>query len=390
MRGTWIVFIFSLLTLAGIAQDGNYLTGELQPGEGAYAFLERHGLDRSKANLEQFKEINDLADLTLYKDTPYQLPIKVYSYNGKSIRTTIGISDYDLAVKIQQFNEGLVTSGVKPKDYRDDLVLWVPDVIPSTEKPEKATATNTTASSRGIFPIFGKEYEQVDILSTKLTGHVYYVVAGHGGPDPGAVITYKGHQLCEDEYAYDISLRLARNLLQHNATVYMIIRDENDGIRGEAYLAHDKDEVCYPNRVIPLNQVRRLNQRVDVINALYKKHKAEGAKKQRAIIIHVDSRGQGQRIDMFFYHSPKSKKGLDMATTLRNTIKAKYDMHQRGRGYSGTVKARNLHMLRETHPVAVYAELGNIRNLQDQKRFIIEDNRQAVANWLCEGILNDN
>jgi N-acetylmuramoyl-L-alanine amidase len=47
-------------------------------------------------------------------------------------------------------------------------------------------------------------------------------------------------------------------------------------------------------------------------------------------------------------------------------------------------------MLRETHPVAIYAELGNIRNSRDQKRFIIEDNRQAVANWLCEGLMNED
>jgi N-acetylmuramoyl-L-alanine amidase len=73
-----------------------------------------------------------------------------------------------------------------------------------------------------------------------------------------------------------------------------------------------------------------------------------------------------------------------------NTIRMKYEQHQRGRGYEGTVKARNLHMLRETYPIAVYAELGNIRNTKDQKRFIIEDNRQAVANWLCEGVLKDS
>lgn len=384
----WTFFILLLTNFQIFGQQGEYLSATLDPGEGAYAFLERHGLDRSTANIESFKKINQLDKLTLYKNTPYKIPIKVYAYNGKSIRSTLGNNDYDYAVKIQKYNESLVSSGIKAKDYRKDLVLWVPVHLPSGKQSDDAR--EETLTSRGTFPIFGKDFEKVDIKSTKLTGHVYYVVAGHGGPDPGAVITYQGHQLCEDEYAYDISLRLARNLLEHNATVYMITRDENDGIRGEAFLKHDKDEVCYPDKTIPLNQVQRLNQRVDVINALYKKHKSGGAKKQRAIVIHVDSRGQGQRIDMFFYHSPKSKKGKEMATILRNTIKKNYEEHQRGRGYSGTIKARNLHMLRETYPVAVYAELGNIRNIQDQKRFIIEDNRQAVANWLCEGILNDN
>ncbi len=384
----WII----LITLLGFstlkAQQGEYLTATLNAGEGAYAFLERHGLDRSPSNLDRFKQINGIDNLNLRVDILYKVPIKVYTYNGKSIRTTIGNDDYDYAVRIQTFNEGLVKAGIKSKDYREDLVLWVPENLPENENAPPGASKSS--NSRGTFPIFGKAYEEVEIKSTKLTGNVYYIVAGHGGPDPGAMVNFQGHQLSEDEYAYDISLRLARNLLEHNATVYMITRDEDDGIRNESFLSMDKDEVCYPDQDIPLNQVRRLNQRVDAINALYKKHKAEGARKQRAIIIHVDSRGKGQRIDMFFYHSPKSSQGKELAGILMNTIKRKYEQHQRGRGYSGTVKARNLHMLRETHPVAVYAELGNIRNPLDQKRFILEDNRQAVANWLCEGLLNEN
>lgn len=387
MLRLWIPLL--IIINVSILNGQDYFTAQLNPGEGAYAFLERHGLERSQATINLFKELNSLEDLNLHRDKTYRLPIKVYTYNGSSIRTTIGNPDYDYAVSIQQYNEALVQKGIKEKDYRDDLILWIPEILPTNELADVNNPDPKSSTSRGTFPIFGEEFEDVEIKSTQLTGHVYYVVAGHGGPDPGAVVKYQGHQLCEDEYAYDISLRLARNLLEHNATVYMITRDENDGIRDEAYLDHDHDEVCYPNQTIPLNQVRRLNQRVDAINVLYKKHKTDGAKKQRAIIIHVDSRGKGERIDMFFYHSPKSTKGKEMATTLRNTIQSKYEEHQRGRGYSGTVKSRNLHMLRETNPVAVYAELGNIRNTKDQKRFIIEDNRQAVANWLCEGIIND-
>lgn len=388
----WIILILISTCVSLAAQEGRYLTAELLPGEGALSFLERHGLDRSEQNITRFKEINNLGDLTLRKDTPYNLPIRVFTYNGTSIRTTIGNNDYDYAVQVQKYNESLVEAGIKSGDYREDLVLWVPDHLPSSPVTSTARPANDNpeATSKGVFPIFGKEFEQVDIKSTKLTGQVYYVVAGHGGPDPGAVVTFEGHQLCEDEYAYDISLRLARNLLEHNATVYMITRDNDDGIRNESFLDYDQDEVCYPNQKIPLNQIKRLNQRVDAINALYKKHKDEGVKKQRTIIIHVDSRGKGERIDMFFYHNPKSTKGQELATVLRNTIEEKYNMHQRGRGYSGTVKARNLHMLRETYPVAVYAELGNIRNTRDQKRFIIEDNRQAVANWLCEGLIRED
>ncbi|MCB0805294.1 MAG: N-acetylmuramoyl-L-alanine amidase [Bacteroidales bacterium] len=380
---SFILFISSPI----FAQEYTYLKSTVKAGEGAYSFLERYGLGRDIATLQLFREINDLADLNLLKNKEYKLPIRVYKYNGTSIRTTIGNDDYDYAVSIQKYNEQMQSAGNRNSDYRDDLILWVPEIMPNVTQIAGKEPANPNL--KGIFPIFGKDYESVELIDDRLKDEVYYIVAGHGGPDPGAIGDYGGQPLCEDEYAYDIALRLARNLLQHDATVYMINRDPNDGIRNEAVLKADKDEVCYPDLEIPLNQVRRLNQRVKAINELYSKHKIEGAKKQRAIIIHVDSRAKGQRIDMFFYHNPKSSQGKKLAETLRNTIEKKYAYHQKGRGYSGTVKPRNLHMLRETYPVAVYAELGNIRNFKDQQRFVVEDNRQAVANWLCEGILND-
>jgi len=380
-----ILLILLFISFSVFADGDKHLTAKVKQGKGAYSLFKKYNLKTSECNLNYFKEINSLNEnLTLIANKLYKLPVLVYTYNTKSIRSTIGVDDLALAKKIQAYNESLHQAGLRKKDYREDNVLWVPYDLLNCGS-ENIPKSNTTIN----YPIFGKEYEDVEIKDSKLKGHVYYVVAGHGGPDPGAMGEYEGHTLCEDEYAYDISLRLAKNLLEHNATVYMITRDLNDGIRSEAFLKPDKDEVCYKNKEMPLNQIKRLNQRVDAINQLYNKHKKQRAKKQRAIIIHVDSRSNKQRLDMFFYHNPKSKNGKALAITIRNTIRDKYAEHQKGRGYSGTVKSRNLHMLRETYPVAVYAELGNIRNYKDQKRFIIEDNRQAVANWLCEGLMNE-
>ena len=39
----------------------------------------------------------------------------------------------------------------------------------------------------------------------------------------------------EDEYAYDVALRLARNLMQEGAEVRIIIQDAKDGIREDVY-----------------------------------------------------------------------------------------------------------------------------------------------------------
>jgi N-acetylmuramoyl-L-alanine amidase len=166
----------------------------------------------------------------------------------------------------------------------------------------------------------------------------------------------------------------------------MITRDPNDGIRDESYLKADKDEVCYPNQVIPLNQIKRLRQRTDAVNNLYVKNKTAF---QRMVAIHIDSRSHGENIDVFFYHDKQSNTGSKAARILQKTFQEKYDRHQPGRGYRGTVSSRNLYVVKNTYPVAVYIELGNINHTRDQQRFLFTDNRQALANWLTQGLITD-
>ena len=253
--------------------------------------------------------------------------------------------------------------------------------------PDKSE-TGEIKTSKNILnlDIFGKNYSKVEIISNQLNGAVYHLMSGHGGPDPGAVGKYEGRLLCEDEYAYDVTLRLARNLIQNGATVYMITIDANDGIRDDNYLKPDKNEKCYPNHTIPINQLRRLKQRTYAVNSLYKKHRGQF---QRMIAIHLDSRSHSENIDVFYYHDQRSKKGKKAARILQSTFQEKYDTHQPGRGYRGTVSSRNLYVVRNTIPVAIYIELGNINHQRDQQRFIYPNNRQALANWLTEGLITD-
>ena len=75
---------------------------------------------------------------------------------------------------------------------------------------------------------------------------------------------------------------------------------------------------------------------------------------------------------------------------MYRTIKSEYEEHQSNRGYRGVVRGRNLNTLRESKPPVVYIELGNITNEFDQKRLLIVNNRQAIANWLTQGIISKN
>ncbi|MHA6249189.1 N-acetylmuramoyl-L-alanine amidase family protein [Pontibacter sp. CAU 1760] len=340
-----LVFLFSLLPFFASGQQTNPQV-VARSGDGIYLLLRRHGLDPSQ-HLQEFLELN-----------------KANIGQGKSLYTG------------RTYILPLATSG-KPAAGAS-----------KTTPPEtRTTALTGTVGSTLHVPLFGSRYGRVKILDQQLKGAVYYLVSGHGGPDPGAVGTYGPHQLAEDEYAYDVTIRLARRLMEHGATVYMIIQDQNDGIRDEAILEMDRDEVNYPAQKIALNQTARLRQRTAAINALYARHK--GAY-QRMLSIHVDSRSKSQNIDVFFYHHENSALGQKLAETIHQRFTSKYSRHQPNRDYSGSVSHRSsLYVIKYSHPPTVFIELGNIRNDLDQRRFVIANNRQALANWITEGVLDD-
>ncbi len=285
--------------------------------------------------------------------------------------------------------------GLKPSDFHafvdlnksrlgpnNSLISGRKYKLPAPGSQPVVAADNNTRT----YKIFGPKYQNVTIKSQQLKGATYYLKSGHGGPDPGAIGKYQNHVLCEDEYAYDVILRLGRNLLEHGATVHFIIIDPNDGIRDEQFLKPDKDEVCYPNLTIPLNQVQRLKQRTEAVNRLYNQNRGGF---HRMISVHVDARSKGQNIDVFFYHDERSRTGAKTANILKKTFEEKYRRHQPNRGYRGTVSDRNLYVVRNSIPVSVYIELGNIHHARDQQRIINPDNRQALANWLSEGLIED-
>ncbi|GAB1396238.1 hypothetical protein MASR1M65_10150 [Saprospiraceae bacterium] len=144
-----------------------------------------------------------------------------------------------------------------------------------------------------------------------------------------------GNIISEDEYAYDIALRVARLLISQGATAYIVLRDMNDGIRDEKYLELDNDEICYGGLTIPLDQKKRLQQRAKAINNLYLKHKKQGVKVQRALLIHIDSRNKSKKTDVFFYHQDDIKESIRISKNMLSVFILQYAKHRKGRQYEG-------------------------------------------------------
>jgi len=96
-------------------------------GDGVYSLLRRYSLSKQNCNVRQFYAINDLEpNEALHKNKKYKLPVLIYKYNGKSIRTTLGISDLQKAIRIKDYNEVVRKAKLRNNNFLESKVLWVP------------------------------------------------------------------------------------------------------------------------------------------------------------------------------------------------------------------------------------------------------------------------
>ena len=460
-----LFIVATLLSLSFIVNAQNkkkeYLTVKAAKGQGVYSLLRTYNLLDQKCNLDMFYEINKLSPASeLTKGRTYKLPVIKTKYDGKSIRTSLEIVDYESAKAIQKFNQELVKAKLRSTDYKSTGELLVPIFYNGWEAQEvgqkkvqssvdksyaaklkssslepiqalnstpqlknkrilvadtkldeknfedemgkiqnnrrtlKITSENDKPFTRQVsnkmvkVSLFGKEKSEVPIESDELKDQIFYIVPGHGGPDPGALAKLpNSHTICEDEYAYDVSLRLARNLIIRGATVHIIVQDKNDGIRDDRYLDCDEDEKVMGGLEMPTSQKKRLRQGMVKVNQLYLEHKLEGFKKQWMVSIHIDSQPEENRQDVFFYYQADSKKSKRKAKDLQKVFTEKYQEVQ-GRDYNGSISTRPLYVIRASQPDPIFIELANIRNPKDQERILSPKNRQVLADWLLQGFLD--
>ncbi len=428
-----------------------YLTVVAKPGQGVYGLLREYCLLDNSENLDLFYKINNIEkNSELIKNRKYKLPIKVHAFDGRSIRSSIGITDYNQAKRIEQYNELLLHAEIKKQFFKKDKEIWVPILLDNintknlysnvvnkspvktvkaisrpdpdnrktylvaslgspgpeliaerklssdeinelefnTSKSSKKSSKSFTAKTKNV-ALFGNRHKAVNIHSDQLEDQVFYIVPGHGGPDPGAIAKNVDGQytICEDEYAYDVSLRLAKNLMEKGAQVYIIVQDDNDGIRDDKYLDCDCDEKSMGGHTIPINQKKRLKQGISKVNKLHDKYRKKGITKQWMVSLHIDAQSEESRQDVYFYYQSESEISKNKAIDIQKVFEEKYQMYRKTKEYNGTVTSRPLYVVRHSKPEPIFVELANIHNPEDRKRILIPKNRQLLADWITEGFL---
>lgn len=396
-------FAFSLfLCLISIAPlwAQSYVTAIPHDREGILALLRRYDLPATPEMVATFRELNKMkANESLDENRTYKMPIIRYRYNGESIRTTLGFSDYARAQRIADYNNLMTDRGLREDLFTDSRDLWVP--LPENKnlsrkseiKPLTAPKPMPARIAQGnsaVWKLFGAKYEKVKIKDRVLAGRVYYIDAGHGGLDPGTIAEHAdGFSLFEDEYAYDIALRFARNLLMHGATVYLTVQDPDDGIRDMEKLKPERGEFFYGGQEMVANFADRLHQRSGVVNGLFERHPE--AKAHRLLSIHIDSRDLQKQpfpMDPHFSYYSGSEEGEQLARILFETMRSYYTSPSRT--YNGTMQTRDqLHMLIYPKAVAVLVECGNLQHPGDQDRIMRPAYRQKLADLLTEGVLRE-
>lgn len=373
----------------------------VKKGETIQTLFNSWELPFTNDNLSKFKELNSkkVKKDKIFWGITYRLPILVYSKVDFE-SSTLPIIEDEIYKKLLDYNGKIISKGI----YSQKDKILVPYYIFQTINiPTENHSNDETSHKRSkslnkerrqisepisqlVNPYYGKKHQKIKYVDNSLKGCAFYLISGHGGPDPGAIGKYRNYEMAEDEYAYDITLRLAYELERRRAKVFMITIDTTDGIRDKEFLDSKANELFYGGVTIPLNQKDRLQVCADIVNKLYQKNRTK-YRKHISINIHLDSRGETEKIDVFFYYQEQNPESHLIADFLLNTLKKQYEKHQPGRGYSGTVSTRNLFMLRNTLPPTVYIELGNIQNPHNQIRFIKSSNRKAIAKWLALGLI---
>jgi len=391
-----------LMRLNGLSSHRIYPGQELQLGQTSsysldvYIVKEGDYLERiarlHQMSVAELKKANNLHSSVIHPGD--RLKVKPLLGGGTNLSGTKDIN----------WEELIISQGIKNKIDAGNGPYY--NSRPSAAYQEHAgyyenpslTPLNSYKQARELWENFEKEVDKLRRVSNALSGWHFVLDPGHGGLDPGAVVDVmdgNGNRVyvVEDEYVYDIALRVYVLLRIHGANVTMTLLSPNHLLRRSSpptkTFVNEKNEVFNDYRFNRENLWKNwpnggsngnLSTRVEIAREFFK-----NTPENRRVFLsfHADIDSDAPQATLVLYY--QNKNGQNADTASKNFAEALLP----ALGAGAYTRGQSLGVLRNNPAgLKVLLELRNLAFPDHAWAVRFEELRQRDAEKVVKGILD--
>ncbi|MFZ7111596.1 MAG: LysM peptidoglycan-binding domain-containing protein [Desulfatiglandales bacterium] len=260
------------------------------------------------------------------------------------------------------------------------------------ERPD-GTPLGNYQQARALWRAFEREVSRLPRISNALLGWHFVLDPGHGGLDPGAIVRSldgggRPVYVVEDEYVYDVALRVFVLLRLFGADATMTLLSPNHLIRrsdpATETFVNEKNEVYNSYELNKKNKWRcwpcggNLQHRVKIAQEAFR-----GIPKDRRIFLsfHADIEPTFPDAAMVLYYKSRTRQDLRSKKFAEHLLPAL--------GAGAHVRGRNLGVLRDNPAGAsVLIEIRNLAHIDHAWALRFEELRQRDAEKVVKGLLD--
>lgn len=260
------------------------------------------------------------------------------------------------------------------------------------EEP-RLTVPSAYRRAKAMFDAFEERVDEMGRLSDELTGWHIILDPGHGGIDPGSITKVQDGRgdpvyVVEDEYVYDITLRMYVLLRLHGAEVTLTLLSPNHLIRrsepATRTFVHERNEVWNLASINARNTAKAwprggqhgLDTRVRVAREALDGHPS---RRTMFLSIHADNSPGTPSVPIVFYHQSRRSTDTRSRSFARDLLPAL--------GAGAVARGRNFGVLRNNPAwVKVLVEVRNVAHADHAWALRFEELRQRDAEKVVRGI----
>nr|WP_299343060.1 hypothetical protein [Allomuricauda sp.] len=248
-----------------------------------------------------------------------------------------------------ELNGDLIKDGSFLQEGRE---YWIPYASDSF----KNTAIRVTLPEENEEPLFDDGLNALTRKSDKLKNTVYYLIPENP----------------KDGFTLEIGLNLAKELMLHGATVFVL---ENPSTKEfQASMKREAD-------------ITQTGNFVAAVNKRYLKH---SGKYQRLLVIRSNGLIENGNINVAVYHHERSKDGQRLAENIQEVFEQKSKGNSRVKEAKGFVEdKKGLYLAKNVLPAISLLNITNQSRTKNPEDIPVSSNQKVFSQWLATGILKD-